>query len=430
VIEHNVAVRQRAAAEAEPDPSASPVWVDAPLYARVERLVPRLARNMIDRFVAEIPLYAMLPREQLEGEILAITTANLRLFFSTLREGRPLAAEELGEIRMSAARRAEERVPLEAVLTAYHVGGRIGWQALVDGATPDDTPALIAAGTPVLRYVQQVTAAVAAAYLEEQQTIYGEERDARRSLASALLAGEPAESLAARLGTPIAASYLVVALRIERHPDETDSGVGGAVAARRKVRRVQSLLDEMAGEPVLSLLEPGGGLVLLPQGQQPQGDAAEEVAGFVAALTDAAGAPVVAGAAVANAPSDVPRAATQAQDVLRLAVRLERGPGGYLLRDVLLEYQLTRPSDAVAELTRLLDPIDRNPDLPHTLEVYLEHDLDRRQAAAALHVHPNTLDYRLRRIVELTGLDPSTAHGLQLLGAAVAARRLSPAPGG
>src|ERR687890_648174 len=72
-------------------------------------------------FVGEIPLYAMLPREQLEGEILAITTANLRLFFSTLREGRPLAPEELAEIRMSAARRAEERVPLEAVLTAYHV---------------------------------------------------------------------------------------------------------------------------------------------------------------------------------------------------------------------------------------------------------------------------------------------------------------------
>ena len=44
--------------------------------------------------------------------------------------------------------------------------------------------------------------------------------------------------------------------------------------------------------------------------------------------------------------------------------------------------------------------------------------------AAALHVHPNTLDYRLRRIVELTGLDPSTTRGLQLLGAALASRRL------
>jgi DNA-binding PucR family transcriptional regulator len=95
------------------------------------------------------------------------------------------------------------------------------------------------------------------------------------------------------------------------------------------------------------------------------------------------------------------------------------------LRDVLLEYQLTRPSDAHAALRELLDPLDRNPDLQHTLEVYLANDLDRRQTATTLHVHPNTLDYRLRRIVELTGLDPSTSRGLQLLGAALAARQLS-----
>src|SRR4051812_32853585 len=52
---------------------------DAALYRRVERTVPKLARTMIDTFVAEIPLYGFLPREQLEGEILGITTANLRL---------------------------------------------------------------------------------------------------------------------------------------------------------------------------------------------------------------------------------------------------------------------------------------------------------------------------------------------------------------
>src|SRR4051794_17257140 len=187
---------------------------DHPLYRRVGSRVPRLARRMVETFVEEIPLYAVLPREQLHGEILDITEANLRLFFSALREGRPLTDEELGDIRTSAARRAEERVPLDAVLTAYHVGGRIGWPAIVEGAQPDETDAVVAAGARVLHYVQQVTAAVSAAYLEEQQTIYGEERDARRSLASALLSGEPVDSLAARLGAQIAPAYLVVAIRI------------------------------------------------------------------------------------------------------------------------------------------------------------------------------------------------------------------------
>jgi len=111
--------------------------------------------------------------------------------------------------------------------------------------------------------------------------------------------------------------------------------------------------------------------------------------------------------------------------VVRLARQVGMPEGGYVLRDVLLEYQLTRPSDAHDALRELLDPLDRNPDLQHTLEVYLAKDLDRRQTATNLHVHPNTLDYRLRRIVELTGLDPSTSRGLQLLGAALAARRLA-----
>jgi DNA-binding PucR family transcriptional regulator len=37
--------------------------------------------------------------------------------------------------------------------------------------------------------------------------------------------------------------------------------------------------------------------------------------------------------------------------------------------------------------------------------MFVECDLDRRRAAAQLHVHPNTLDYRLRRIADLAGVD-------------------------
>src|SRR3954468_16026146 len=205
------------------------LMTDHPLYQRVERTVPRLARKMIETFVAEIPLYSLLPREQLEGEILSITEQNLRLFFRALRSGESLTSAELNEVRLSAARRAEERAPLDAVLTAYHVGARIGWLALVEEHTPDEVDALLAAGARVLAYTQQVTAAVAAAYLDEKQTIFGEERDAARLLASALLSGEPAEALATRLGVAIAPAYVVVALRMTPHPDESDErNVGGA----------------------------------------------------------------------------------------------------------------------------------------------------------------------------------------------------------
>lgn len=396
------------------------------LYERVERNVPRLARRMVAAFVAEVPIYAHLPREQLDGEIRSITEANLRLFFGMLRTGEPMPAAELAEVRLSAARRAEERVPLDAVLTAYHVGARIGWLALVEEHTPDETDVLLAAAVRVLAYTQQVTAAVASAYLEEQQTIFGEERDAARQLASALLSGDPADALAARLGVAIAPAYVVVALRMAPHPDESEEkDVGGAIAARRKVRRTQAALDEWAGESTITLLDPAGGLVFLPTSSEGATALAERLADLAVAVEKAAGVPVVAGGAIGYGAADVPRAVAQATDILRLARILDKPAGAYLLRDVLLEYQLTRPSDAQTELASLIEPLDRNPDLLRTLEAYLDTDLDRRRTAAALHVHPNTFDYRLRRIIELTGLDPATTHGLQLLGAALAARRLS-----
>jgi hypothetical protein len=397
---------------------------DSPLFARVEREIPKIARRMLDRFVEEIPLYGMLPREQLEGEIAQITQGALRLFFHSLRSTEPLLDDELIEIRSSAARRAEERVPLDAVLAAYHVGGRIGWEALVEGAHPEERDVLIHAAGRVLEFVHQVTGAVASAYLEERQSIYGEERDALRAVASALLAGEAADKLASRVGLTVAPAYVVLEVSIGEHPDEGEQGVGGTVAARRKLRRVQGRLERWAGQPVIGLLEPSGGPVLLATTPEEADKLVHGLPELLADLNEVAGAPVSAGVAIAMTVADLVGATKQAGDVLALANGLGRGPGAYSLSDVLLEYQLSRPSDALPELGLLLEPLERNPDLVLTLETYLQHDLDRRGTAAALHVHPNTLDYRLRRVVDLTGIDPATSRGLQLVGAALAARRL------
>ncbi len=58
---------------------------------------------------------------------------------------------------------------------------------------------------------------------------------------------------------------------------------------------------------------------------------------------------------------------------------------------------------------RVLDLAQRDEesgsDLTRSLRAYLDHFGDVRAAAAALHVHPNTLRYRIRRIQELTGMD-------------------------
>lgn len=402
------------------------------LIDRVERRIEGIVRSMVTTFVADIPIYSRLPSEQLAGEISEIVRENLRIFFRCVRERRAPTDDELAEPRASAARRAEERVPLDAVLTAYHVGARMGWKAVVAEARPDEASEAMAIADLVLSFTQSVTGAVAAAYVEEQQHIYGEERDARRALAEALLAGQdpdapdsPVPALARRAAQHLATCYVVIALAVGTSPDERDEGVVGAVAARRKARRVQQALDALAGEPVLAVLEPEGGAVLFPAVGGEAQRALAEAAEVVDAVAKAAEAEVVAGLAYRDRLAGLREAGAEARDVLELAISLGRGPGAYRLDDVLLEHAVTRPAATAARLHAVLDPLQGRADLIETLERWFAADFDRRRAAAALNVHPNTLDYRLRRIVELTGLDPATARGVQLLGAALVAHRLA-----
>ncbi|EFL29198.1 hypothetical protein SSOG_08912 [Streptomyces himastatinicus ATCC 53653] len=62
----------------------------------------------------------------------------------------------------------------------------------------------------------------------------------------------------------------------------------------------------------------------------------------------------------------------------------------------------------------------RGPELLATLERYYAHDMHRRNTAAALNIHPRTLDYRLQRVRQLTDVDPGSARGVRILSAVVA----------
>lgn len=393
------------------------------LLGRLRLRLDELARRMLDVIVEEVPVYAHLPREQLEGEILAICRANLEFFLDSLAAGGRPDDAALAEIEASAARRAEERVPLEAVLAAYHVGSRVAWDALQADASPDEQGELLSLAAPLMAYVQAVTGAVSDAYVEERGTIAGDEREARRARLEALLAGGPPTGVAGSPGEPPADEYVAVALALGPSADEVDESVEGAVAARRKLRRVEEFLGERGGEGTLCRLDRRGGIALLPA---PLGEAAavaDDVPALVDALAKVADATVTAGVAWRPGAAAVQAAVTEASDVLRLALDLGLAPGAYHLDDVLLEYVVSRPGPGRDRLAARLAALEDGPDLIATLEAWFGADFDRRRAAGALHVHPNTLDYRLKRVADLTGLEPSSSRGMQLLGAALLARR-------
>lgn len=114
--------------------------------------------------------------------------------------------------------------------------------------------------------------------------------------------------------------------------------------------------------------------------------------------------PVTIGLSEAADPAEIAAAADEARELALLALRLGRAPGAYRLSDLLLEYQITRPGRARDLLAATVQPLAAHPHLQQALSAYLQHEHGRQLAAKSLHVHPNTLDYRLRRVAELTGL--------------------------
>jgi hypothetical protein len=376
-----------------------------PLSGLLASRMPELVAEVIQAVLAEVGIYRSLPEEEIGGEITAVVEENLRMVAGMLRRRR---LPDMARLGASARRRAEEGVPLESVLSAYHIGAHTAWKAVTGAAGPDDFAAVRAATDLLIEYLRAVVSTVSSAYVDELRTLSGHEQSERHSLLSALLGGASAEDAARRAGVRLPAAFTVLALHVDPHPDEETSGVDPVVAGRRKVRRMRAELTRHGR--ALSMVDTAGGTVLLP-------DDGADAADLVAALGRAAGTAVTAAAGHAG-PDGVAAAAEQAREVLGVVRRTGRPPGLYRLRDVLLDYQLTRDTPATRELACLLAPLDG--ELIRTLRAHLSTELNRRRTAGLLHVHPNTVDNRLRRVAALTGLDPSTPSHLALITAALA----------
>ncbi|WP_327084905.1 helix-turn-helix domain-containing protein [Nonomuraea sp. NBC_01738] len=359
--------------------------------------VRRLTAAVVERCAAEVPFYRALPRETLDGEVTRSVNAVFGLLLRALREPEAVGPAEVTWLIEWSARRAEERVPLEAALTAYLIGAEVWWRALAECAAPGE---LAEAGAGLLGCLHTAVPAVALAHLQAQEAVRGEDRRLRRALLAALLGGQPYEALAEGARMAVGGAYEVVALGFGQSPS---------------ARLVQSALDAHMG--ALVLVDHAAGVALLPD--------APDLPGLVTRLGQDVGTPVHAAAARAGDPSDIPAAADEARRVLDLVRRLGRPPGLYRFDDVLVEYQLARPGDGLVRLAAKLDPLEDHPHLLETLRAFVGHGHNRRQTALDLHIHRNTLDYRLQRVTALTGLDPAVPAQSLLLGAALTARDLA-----
>jgi hypothetical protein len=361
-----------------------------PSHRRVADLVARIsraeaAREMHAEMRKQIASYERLSPEMSEAEVLETCRRNLRLWSQWLSSGGSPPPDEVLAVRASVRARAEEGIPLEDLLRAYRLGGRFGWQILRRHASAEEQDVLLDAAELLMLFLDTLSEIVTETYLDERELLVSEDERATRNLIERIVDGGPLTSqeieLATRLSAPVRDRYVPFAVAIggaspRRH---------AALAARL---RASGRLAVTEGDRVFGLAERPLEPTDVDEGPQ-----------LLMAMT-----------------GETRRAAlAEAREELRLLVDHARRAGltGIVTPEShALELLLARSPRLGEKLReRVLGPLARGgdgADLARTLRTLVRCGFDRARTSAALHVHRNTLAYRIGRIEELTGLDLSS----------------------
>ncbi|BBY83144.1 PucR family transcriptional regulator [Mycolicibacterium pulveris] len=143
-------------------------------------------------------------------------------------------------------------------------------------------------------------------------------------------------------------------------------------------------------------------------------------------LTVFADGPVVVGP-TAPTLSAAHRSATEAIAGMNAVAGWPGAPRPVAARELLPERALLGDATAIAALdSEVMRPLaDAGPTLTETLDAYLDSGGAIEACARKLFVHPNTVRYRLKRIADFTGRDPTVPRDAYVLRVAASVGRLS-----
>jgi hypothetical protein len=357
----------------------------AAIVARIEP--DEAAREMAAEFASQMPAFEQLSEES-RADVVAGVRRSLRRLGRFLSTGVMAPDSDFDPLRDWARARATEGVRLEDLLRSFGLAHQVGWQLLRRHARAEETQVLLDLVAPLARYVDQVCTVVTETYLAERELLSSEEERRARNLLERLshdAALEAAESeLADRMGVPVQDAYSPFAIALPGRPAHSHA----ALAAR--LRRGGSRLAVTQGDCVVGLT----------CGRLELADLGEETA--ILAIAE-----------------PTPRAllGEAREDVLVLAEHARRvGLTGKLAAEDHLPEILIARSPVIAARLRArvlaqLEGEDRG-ELARSLRTMIACRLDRTAASRVLHVHRNTLAYRMRRVEEITGLDLSDPRDL------------------
>lgn len=400
-----------------------PATSSTALTTRLLTRWPQIAERILaDGLGATAP--AELPADHFTAEVLPTIYACGRAVLEAIGADREFTYAEVSAfVAPVAERHAEDRLPLPMLVSAIHGSAQAVLAEASAVADPTEMGEFLQVFGRLLELLRHINMTVVETYTEVEQSIYHAEREARRELCSALVRGLPAEELAARADTILAEQYTVLAIHLNEPPR---TGSAANLVTRRRIRVLQRALDELTGTTTPATFDGASGIALLSNNSETDVLDAQRFDDLATLLSEQFGVTVYLAEFSGVSREAIPAAAKDASELTELA-RLRGRPGGcYRLDDLLLEYQLTRPGPARERLAQRVIPLLSSPHLIEALEAHLRHGADRKTASRRIHVHPNTFTYRLRRIAELTGLDPADPTDSRMLAAALTVHRLDP----
>ena len=380
------------------------------LAAALRPALPELSDAIIAAIGEEVPAYA----RPLEGPFGRALRVGVRTALARFVDGIEDPSKEDPDARRLYVElgRAEFRGgrSLDALLSAYRLGARLAWERFVAaGEAAGHEPAtLYHLASAIFSYIDGISADSVEGYAEERAETEGERQRRRRALARLLarpdVAIEEVHDLARLAGWPRPAS---VAALIVGGP--AANGGGGNGEANGDPGNGQDAGESPDADRLASRL--GGDAIVAAEGPStvawiPDPEAPGRRAQLEAALEGTPGA-LGPSVALARAPHSLARA--RAAHALMLEGRLSGEP--IVAADDHLAELLLHGGDTTlaADLaTRVLAPLgELRPKaairLRETLRAWLDHPGQVQAVAERLHVHPQTVRYRVAQLRELFG---------------------------
>ena len=382
------------------------------LLGRIEDLATELTR-VIRRAEPFYDAGNVVPVDDLRASV----RDNLAYILSRLAGG---PTPGLGPPRATGRRRAEQGAPLPAILHSYRVAGTFIWSAILAEGLADDgsAAALLPAASELWSIMDELSGSVTDAYRDTVAELARSNAQTRNAMLDVLLRGDVGDGSrlwesAATLRLPHHGVFAVVAAHAPRPGVESIPHAEEALRARNIQSAWRVEIDAHVGVVVLT---PRNGM--------------DKLCAHLAELTSG---PVGLSEPYPNL-DQTPVALRQARLAYaagtpgsRDVVRYEQVPIAVLLASA--------PDAAAGVAHAILGPVLALPApecelLIGTLRAWFADDGATSAAAAKLHVHRNTVRYRLRRIEELTGRSLVRPTGVAELHLALEAARILQLPGG